>query len=246
MNTSVVFAKSKCGEILLETRISFLPDLRTNVTAAVIAHPYGPLGGDFNNNVVISLHQCFTRRGFLTISFNFRGCGQSKGRTSWAAESELADYQSIVDLALTGQLSKSSGAEFYPAAKTILLCGYSYGSMIAGAVNVPAGIDVKYLLISYPLSVMWSLTLFGANKFLNPVKVVVCKKESNALFLHGDRDQFTSSEKFKKWLIRNDVSEWRDGNAGGWKVLPDVDHFWFDKEQKLLQILESWLKAMQL
>lgn len=70
-----------------------------------------------NNNVVIALQQYFRSKGYVTICMNFRGCGKSKGRTSWTAMAEREDYMSIVDYALEG-----SALQDYPRINRLILC----------------------------------------------------------------------------------------------------------------------------
>ncbi|KAI9702395.1 MAG: hypothetical protein M1836_000874 [Candelina mexicana] len=62
---------------------------------ATIAHPYAPLGGCFDDPVVEVVASEILKRGFVVGLFNFRGAGASKGRTSWTAKPELADYISF-------------------------------------------------------------------------------------------------------------------------------------------------------
>lgn len=46
---------------------------RRSPIAVVLAHPYGPLGGNMMNNVVVKLTQVLARQGFTTLRFNARG-----------------------------------------------------------------------------------------------------------------------------------------------------------------------------
>jgi hypothetical protein len=39
---------------------------------AVIAHPYAPLGGNYDDAVVLTLVKCLLREGFVVGTFNFR------------------------------------------------------------------------------------------------------------------------------------------------------------------------------
>jgi len=73
-----------------------------------------------NNNVVIALQQYFKSKGYVTICMNFRGCGKSKGRTSWTAMPEREDYMSIVDYALN-----DSALPEYPRIHKLILCASS-------------------------------------------------------------------------------------------------------------------------
>ncbi|KAF9581973.1 hypothetical protein BGW38_000825 [Lunasporangiospora selenospora] len=41
----------------------------------------------------------------VICAFNFRGCGKSKGRTSWTGEAEREDYQTVIDFLQSGSRS---------------------------------------------------------------------------------------------------------------------------------------------
>lgn len=87
--------------------------------AAVIAHPYAPMGGCYDDPVVEALAWQLLAKGLLVGTFNFRwaaagrrwpspwprcpgslthdrGAGRSAGRTSWTAKPERDDYASFV------------------------------------------------------------------------------------------------------------------------------------------------------
>ncbi|KAK7744076.1 hypothetical protein SLS53_003594 [Cytospora paraplurivora] len=68
--------------------------------AAVVAHPYAPLGGSYDDAVVETVSATLLRQGFLVGTFNFRGAGNSAGRTSWTARAERGDYMSFVGFVL--------------------------------------------------------------------------------------------------------------------------------------------------
>ncbi|KAK3346146.1 Alpha/Beta hydrolase protein [Lasiosphaeria hispida] len=64
--------------------------------AAIVAHPYAPLGGCYDDPVVDIVAGTLLRLGLLVGTFNFRGAHRSAGRTSWTAKAEEADYMSVV------------------------------------------------------------------------------------------------------------------------------------------------------
>ncbi|KAJ9260000.1 Alpha/Beta hydrolase protein [Paecilomyces variotii] len=125
---------------------------------AIVAHPYAPLGGCYDDPVVSTVGEELLESGYVVGTFNFRGAGDSDGKTSWTAKPELADYVSFYGLMLCfldglkigGSTSRiresdpsgesSSGdvgknqSEDSSATFSIILCGYSYGSMIASHV----------------------------------------------------------------------------------------------------------------
>ncbi|KAG2180098.1 hypothetical protein INT43_003886 [Umbelopsis isabellina] len=217
----------------IDVIVTFEGDSTEACPAIVIAHPYGPLGGSMANNVVQTLHRLFVSKNYVTASFNFRGAGGSAGRTSWSGMPERQDYAAVVEY-LTNNKD-------YPPISSIILCGYSFGSMIAGSIDPPSQIPTRYLLISYPLGVMWALSSFRGRFYreraMQKIQSASQPTGSPILFLIGERDQFTGLNTFKKWIgdSENDVVKVH--------IVPDADHFWFGKEDVLQKIVDSWLRS---
>jgi hypothetical protein len=76
-------------------------------------------GGNMHNNVVIALQRYFVSKGYLAVCINFRGCGNSKGRTSWTGMPEREDYYGVIDF-----ITKDDNEHMkdYPKVSSILLC----------------------------------------------------------------------------------------------------------------------------
>ncbi|KAL9115508.1 MAG: hypothetical protein Q9227_000829 [Pyrenula ochraceoflavens] len=114
--------------------------------AAIIAHPYAPLGGCYDDPVVNEVAGVLFKAGYFVLLFNFRGAYKSASRTSWSGKSELADYVSIygfivhflnsvktcVDSINAGESPRIDSA----VGTSLTLGGYSYGSMMA--MNLPS------------------------------------------------------------------------------------------------------------
>src|SRR5436190_1807092 len=91
----------------------------TNAPMALVLHPHPLHGGTMNNKIVYTLYQCFVKRGFSTLRFNFRGVGRSQGSFD-RGEGELADAAAALDW-LQG---------YNPNAPTCWVAGYSFGAWI--------------------------------------------------------------------------------------------------------------------
>ncbi|PTB73934.1 hypothetical protein M440DRAFT_1381984 [Trichoderma longibrachiatum ATCC 18648] len=106
--------------------------------AAVFAHPYAPLGGSFDDGIVDIVAAQLLRKGYLLGTFNFRGAGQSGGRTSWTARPERDDYISFVGfmvhyvhgLVSSGDADDTRVNTCSQRPPVLLMAGYSYGAMI--------------------------------------------------------------------------------------------------------------------
>ncbi|KAI0845456.1 Alpha/Beta hydrolase protein [Daldinia vernicosa] len=105
--------------------------------AAVVAHPYAPLGGSYDDPIVLLVTSTLLHLGFVVATFNFRGASSSKGRTSWTSKPERADYMSVAGFLVyylhylgtpQNQLRPIEAEE--NSAPTLLLAGYSYGAMV--------------------------------------------------------------------------------------------------------------------
>ncbi|KAG0178784.1 hypothetical protein DFQ29_003028 [Apophysomyces sp. BC1021] len=72
MPTKRVQLESRQDQIKIEIKITDNGSYSADLTGVIIAHPYGPLGGNMQNNVVVALHKFFANRGYVTVRLNFR------------------------------------------------------------------------------------------------------------------------------------------------------------------------------
>lgn len=104
---------------------------------AVLAHPYAPLGGSYDDRTVLRLAALLVSLDWVVATFNFRGAPGARGATSWTGRAEVADYTSVAAwaLAYVQSLPPPPGAVVVgtdsDATVQLLLGGYSYGSLVA-------------------------------------------------------------------------------------------------------------------
>ncbi|KAJ3573036.1 hypothetical protein NPX13_g4844 [Xylaria arbuscula] len=108
---------------------------------AIVAHPYAPLGGCFDDPIVDVIAGTLTLLGYMVATFNFRGAAPSTGRTSWTSRPEQADYVSVVGFLAyyAHHLYDSSPTTRCMSPQhlsTMLLAGYSYGALVM--MNLPS------------------------------------------------------------------------------------------------------------
>lgn len=120
-----------------------------------------------------------------------------------------------------------------------LLCGYSAGSLSASYCKPVPGIKIRYLLISYPLSVLWALTLFKSSPFTSALEGILEKADTPLLSVRGDKDQFTADSKYAQWESKMQEKS----KSATFVKVAGADHFWSGKGyvQTMLGHVSSWL-----
>lgn len=168
---------------------------------AVIAHPYGPLGGSQSDPVVTHLARHFAQRNTRAFTFDF------SSPTSFTGRKECAQYLAVVLHALN-----SIGK-----VKTLFCCGYSYGTLcLPSQRSVMDSIGheqrMNYILVSPLLAPVSTFLTFSLS---DPYKHVI---ERPHLAIWGEHDNFTSSKRLKK--------AWQHDGI----MVPAADHFWRQAE----------------
>jgi hypothetical protein len=92
---------------------------RENAPIALILHAHPRAGGSMQDRVTVQLFQIFTRAGFATLRFNFRGIGRSQGVFD-NGMGELQDAASALDYL----------QNLNPNAEQCWVAGYSFGAWI--------------------------------------------------------------------------------------------------------------------
>src|SRR5881396_244671 len=85
---------------------------------AVICHPHPQHGGSKDHPVLWAIRIELTRRGFLALTFNFRGVMGSTGQYG-GGDAEILDAQAAIDR----MEDEAEGPLF--------LCGWSFGASVA-------------------------------------------------------------------------------------------------------------------
>jgi uncharacterized protein len=108
----------------------------------VVCHPHPLYGGSMRNGVVEAIEDGFSRVGFTTLKFNFRGVGSSTGRYADGV-GETADVLAACSF-LKGRMSKD---------ERFVLAGYSFGAWVSGMAVLGIDGPVDLFLVAYPFSV---------------------------------------------------------------------------------------------
>ncbi|KAM0787959.1 hypothetical protein ACM66B_006163 [Microbotryomycetes sp. NB124-2] len=221
---------------------------------AIVAHPLGRLGGTRQDHVVVSVAHMLAHNGYTVLTYDSRGSGQSTGSPSFSLVPESEDYSAMLNkLLLPLAAAAKATTRSSTTSLSLALVGYSAGSVASSMAQLDLAaartllpslerVDIKRVLISYPLSVLWALTLFRSTAFSarleklasppdsDPTDLAVTRNE-HTLAVFGTQDQFTAVAKYEAWSdklqrLSDGSTRWR-----GFKV-EGADHFWRDREGK--------------
>ena len=182
---------------------------------AIVLHPHPQHGGTMNNKVVYALFRAFTRRGFSTLRFNFRGVGRSQGSFS-RGEGELSDAASALDWLQT----------YNPNAAACWIGGFSFGAWIGMQLLMRRPEIDSFISVAPPAS-MYDFT------FLAPCP-------SSGLIVHGDADEIVAPESVQKLV--NKLSHQRDIKID-YQIVPEANHFFTDQMPALEAVIATHLDA---
>ena len=144
---------------------------------ALVLHPHPQHGGTMNNKVVYTLYQCFVRRGFSTLRFNFRGVGHSEG-----THDHGRGEQDDVRAALAEMRRRLPGLP-------LVLGGFSFGASMALRVGcTEQGVRALFAL-GLPVMMMTDLSFLQA-----------CPPPR--LFVQGEGDPFGGGNFLRELVAR--------------------------------------------
>ncbi|KAF8071755.1 Alpha/Beta hydrolase protein [Lyophyllum atratum] len=216
--------------ISLEVEIAPPSAMAESVKLAICLHPWSWLGGQKDDPVLLSLADHLTAENYYVLRYNSRGVGRSKGWSSFTGFSEAEDLEELA----TWALQKISSIE------SLVLIGYSHGSLIASLHPVIPTIKTSHILISYPLGPRGWLTLFNTSTYSAKLKELIRNVDSNVLIVYGDQDEFTVVSKYKDW--RENLEEESGGGRLRVVEIPGGSHFWRGRSgQQLNEQIRGWL-----
>ena len=198
--------------------------------AVIVTHPWGPLGGDMHNNVVIAICAWFQRLKISTMRFNF--CGSQIGR----GYRQVQQVKEAANFLLGGHHQSHNEAANTNVATTdppqyIMLVGYSYGSIISASASASIPQCIACVSIAPPLTVRHWLYLFQGNYHLDQARL---RTDLPRLLVIGSDDNFTSEADFM-----NIVQTFPQSSTTG-AVLKGADHFFRRREKDLMDIIGTF------
>ncbi|MBM3560310.1 MAG: alpha/beta fold hydrolase [Alphaproteobacteria bacterium] len=191
----------------------YTPARTPNAPIALMLHPHPQRGGTMNNRVVYALHQLYTRRGFATLRFNFRGVGRSQGFFD-RGEGELSDAASALDW-----LQSTN-----PDAPAVWIAGYSFGAWIGMQLLMRRPEISGFISVSPPAN------LFDFT-FLAPCP-------ASGLIVHGARDNLVPKQSVETLIEK--VAKQKDVVID-LKLIADADHFFADQLDQIRRAVDAYM-----
>ncbi len=193
----------------------FAPAPKPRAPVAMILHPHPTAGGTMNNHIVHMLYNAFTKRGFSTLRFNFRGVGRSQGEFDNGI-GELSDAASALDWM----------QQFNPEAQITWVAGFSFGAWI-GMQLLMRRPEIKGFISVAPPANLYD---FG---FLAPCP-------SSGLIVNGANDEVVTAGGVQKLV---DKLKTQRHITITHEVVEGANHF-FEKEMVELQgLVENYIDA---
>jgi alpha/beta superfamily hydrolase len=203
---------------------SFVADLKSRL-AVVVTHPWGPLGGNMHNNVVVAVVLYFQRLGITTLRFDFAGSQIGRGYA------QVQQLQDVAKSLVNGEFCDDKDNSEPTKPTHILLVGYSYGSLIVGSASAGIPNCIATVSIAPPFGVRHWLLAFNADHHLQQA---AANETLPRLFVIGSHDNFTSEANFKR-IVEDHFP------AATGAVLKDADHFFARRERDVMDVVGEWL-----
>ncbi|NQY43744.1 MAG: dienelactone hydrolase family protein [Legionellales bacterium] len=138
----------------------------------IICHPNSSDGGSMDNKVVTTIMRACNKLNIISLRFNFRSVGKSKGEYDFG-EGEQRDLQAIINWV----------KNMFPNCK-ILLSGFSFGSFVAHRIS--ENYNLHSLILIAPAVTIWD---YSRNK----------EPSCPLLIVHGTDDEIISLNDVEKW-----------------------------------------------
>src|SRR5438094_1380249 len=180
---------------------------------ALVLHPHPQQGGTMHNKVVYALYQCFVRRGFSTLRFNFRGVGRSQGSFD-RGEGELSDAAAALDWLQT----------YNPNAQFCWIAGFSFGAWI-GMQLLMRRPEIEGFISICPPANLYDFS------FLAPCP-------SSGLIIHGDKDAVVPAKDVTGLVEKLKTQR---GIIIDQRVVQGANHFFDDRIEPLMQAIGTYL-----
>ncbi|MDA1091037.1 MAG: alpha/beta hydrolase [Proteobacteria bacterium] len=192
------------------------PSKRPHAPLALLLHPHPQHGGTMNDKIIYKLYQTFTRRGFSTLRFNFRGVGRSQGIFD-NGQGELSDAASALDWMQAQN----------PNTQSCWIAGFSFGAWVAMQLMMRRPEIDGFISIAPP-----------ANRydfsFLAPCP-------ASGMILHGSKDELVPQSSVDK--LAQKLQKQKNIKID-YRIIEGSDHFFLNHVEALNDHVEDYLNKM--
>ena len=192
------------------------PSNRPQAPLALLLHPHPQHGGTMNNKIIYKLYQTFTRRGFSTLRFNFRGVGRSQGQFD-NGQGELSDAASALDWMQTQN----------PNTRSCWIAGFSFGAWVAMQLMMRRPEIDGFISIAPPASQ-------HDFSFLAPCP-------ASGMIIHGDKDEVVPQSSVDK--LAQKLQKQKNIKID-YRIVEGSDHFFIHHLDPLNKQVEGYLDKM--
>ena len=180
---------------------------------ALVLHPHPRAGGSMQDPVVITMFEMFSRRGFATLRFNFRGVGRSQG-TFDSGPAELSDAAYVLDY--LESINEGS--------RQCWVAGYSFGAFICLQLLMRRPEISGFIAVSPPAN-HYDLA------FLAPCP-------ASGLIVSGERDAVVAPSDIERSLSKVRVQKGEEIKRA---TVPGANHFFQDRLAELEETASAYL-----
>ena len=192
------------------------PSNRPQAPLALLLHPHPQHGGTMNNKIIYKLYQTFTKRGFSTLRFNFRGVGRSQGQFD-NGQGELSDAASALDWMQTQN----------PNTRSCWIAGFSFGAWVAMQLMMRRPEIDGFISIAPPAS-------RHDFSFLAPCP-------ASGMIIHGDKDEVVPQSSVDK--LAQKLQKQKNIKID-YRIVEGSDHFFIHHLDPLNEQVEGYLDKM--
>lgn len=195
----------------------------------LLCAPHPNLGGDMDNNVIISLARVSADMGFISLRFNYRGVGNSESH-----EKDIAQKFQYWDISLNGgnytdAVTDAQAALDFLTSQVdtnneIFIAGYSFGALVGMRVGAESSRVIAFASVSTP---------FGRHDLGYLVR---CEKAK--LFIYSQNDFATT--------VDDIIREFRKlAPPKTLELMENSDHFYRGQEDDVSQKVCSFFGTFQ-
>jgi alpha/beta superfamily hydrolase len=192
------------------------PSNRPQAPLALLLHPHPQHGGTMNNKIIYKLYQTFTKRGFSTLRFNFRGVGRSQGQFD-NGQGELSDAASALDWMQTQN----------PNTRSCWIAGFSFGAWVAMQLMMRRPEIDGFISIAPPASQ-------HDFSFLAPCP-------ASGMIIHGDKDEVVPQSSVDK--LAQKLQKQKNIKID-YRIVEGSDHFFIHHLDPLNEHVKDYLDKM--